>query len=48
MSPEKHSNLMVGSLIAGAMSVRGSSGVEVRLILDIEVDSLESIALVAL
>ena len=43
---------MVGSLIVGATGVLGGggwvSGVEVRLILDIEADSLESIARFAL
>jgi hypothetical protein len=48
MTPEKGSNLMVGSLIVGEMGVEGGSGVEARRKLDIEADSLESIARVAL
>jgi len=38
---------MVGSLVVGEMGVEGGRGLEVRLMLDIEADSLESIARVA-
>ena len=48
MSPEKSSNLMVGSLIVGAVGVDKDSGVEASVMLDIETDSLESIVRVAL
>ena len=48
MSTKKVSNLMVGSLIEGAMSVEKGSGVEAVRMLDIEADSLESITRVAL
>ena len=48
MSPEKGSILMVGSLIVGAMVVWEGSVVVARRIVDIEADSLESIARAAL
>jgi len=48
MSSEKSSNSMVGSLIVGAMVVRKGSVVAARRIVDIEADSLESIARAAL
>jgi hypothetical protein len=48
MSTKKVSNLMVGSLIVGAMDVEGGSGGEARRKVDIEADILESIARVAL
>jgi len=48
MSPEKGSNLMVGSLIVGGVGVDGDSGVEASVMLNIEADSLESIVRVAL
>ena len=48
MSPEKGSNLIVGSLIVGAMGVWEGSVVVARHIVDIEADILESIARVAL
>jgi len=48
MSPEKGSNLMVGSLTVGAVGVKEGSEVEVRVMRDTEADSWLSMARVAL
>ena len=48
MSPEKFSNVLVGSLIVGAMVVWEGILVVARRIVDIEADSLESTARAAL
>jgi hypothetical protein len=48
MSPEKVSNLMVGSLTVGAVGVKEGSEVEVRVMRDTEAHSWLSMARVAL